>query len=187
MNLRPGHRAVPDQSRGPPPRLVHHRLGPGRARVPVCDRLRRRQRGRAGVLATRSRPAQRAAGGLFRWKLLRPLLIVRLLGCSVPVVHPRYADVRLAGPATALLTLVFLQQGSSETLPETGGLVLLDKISVLADAVVRGLIGVTILPSHWMREGAAQAARARRLDRLAAGGLFARFLAGTLILRLPVR
>jgi hypothetical protein len=47
---------------------------------------------------------------------------VLLLGCSVLVVHPTYAEVRLAGPATAMLTLIFLQQGYSETLPETGGL-----------------------------------------------------------------
>jgi hypothetical protein len=122
----------------------------------------------------------------FRWKLLLPLLIVLLLGCSVLVVHPTYAEVRLAGPATALLTLVFLQQGYSETLPETGGLVLLDKIYVLAFAVVLGLIGVTILTSHWMREGAEQAVRAQRLDRVAAVGLFAMFLVGTLILLIPV-
>jgi hypothetical protein len=122
----------------------------------------------------------------FLWKLLLPLLIVLLLGCSVLVVHPTYAEVRLAGPATALLTLVFLQQGYSETLPETGGLVLLDKIYVLAYAVVLGLIGVTILTSHWMREGAEHAVRAQRLDRLAAVGLFAMFLVGTVILLIPM-
>ena len=122
----------------------------------------------------------------FRWKLLLPLLIVLVLGCSVLVVHPTYAEVRLAGPATALLTLVFLQQGYSETLPETGGLVLLDRIYVLAYAVVLGLIGVTILTSHWMREGTEQAVRAQRLDRLAAVGLFAMFLVGTVILLIPV-
>src|SRR6185503_18955852 len=68
----------------------------------------------------------------FRWKLMLPLVIVLLLGCSVLIVHPTYAEVRLAGPAGALLTLVFLQQAYTETLPETGGLVLLDKIYALA-------------------------------------------------------
>lgn len=122
----------------------------------------------------------------FRWKLLLPLLIVLLLGCSVLVVHPTYAEVRLAGPATALLTLVFLQQSYTDTLPETGGLVLLDKIYALAYAVVLGLIATTILTSHWVRAGADYAPRAQRLDRFVALGLFGLFLVGTVVLVLPV-
>jgi hypothetical protein len=122
----------------------------------------------------------------FRWKLLLPLLIVLLLGCSVLVVHPTYTEVRLAGPATALLTLVFLQQGYTSTLPEIGGLVLLDKIYALAYAVVVGLIATTILTSHWVREDEAHAVRAQRLDRIAAVGLFGAFAVGTAILLIPV-
>ncbi|HEY7036418.1 MAG TPA: hypothetical protein VH482_34130 [Thermomicrobiales bacterium] len=122
----------------------------------------------------------------FRWKLLLPLLIVLLLGCSVLVVHPTYTEVRLAGPATALLTLVFLQQTYTSTLPEIGGLVLLDKIYALAYLVVVGLIATTILTSHWVRTGEAEAARAQRLDRLVAIALFGLFLVGTAILLIPV-
>jgi hypothetical protein len=122
----------------------------------------------------------------FRWKLLLPLLIVLLLGCSVLIVHPTYTEVRLAGPATALLTLVFLQQAYTETLPETGGLVLLDKIYVLAYVVVVGLIATTILTSHWVRGEEAAAVQAQRLDRIAAAGLFGLFLVGTAVLLVPV-
>jgi hypothetical protein len=122
----------------------------------------------------------------FRWKLLLPLLIVLLLGCSVLVVHPTYAEVRLAGPAGALLTLVFLQQAYTETLPETGGLVLLDKIYALAYVVVVGLIVTTIVTSHWVRAEGGSTARAQRLDRLAAAGLFGFFVVGTVILLVPV-
>jgi hypothetical protein len=122
----------------------------------------------------------------FRWMLLLPLLIVLLLGCSVLVVHPIYTEVRLAGPATALLSLVFLQQSYTSTLPEVGGLVLLDKIYALAYAVVVGLIATTILTSHWVREDAAHAVRAQRLDRIVAVGLFGAFAMGTAILLIPV-
>ena len=76
--------------------------------------------------------------------------------------------MRLAGPATALLTLVFLQQAYTSTLPEVGTLVLLDKIYVLAYVVVVGLIATTILTSHWIRGDEANAAKAQRLkDRTA--------------------
>ena len=122
----------------------------------------------------------------FRWKLLLPLLIVLLLGCSVLLVHPAYPEVRLAGPATALLTLVFLQQAYTSTLPEVGTLVLLDKIYVLAYVVVVGLIATTILTSHWIRGDEANAAKAQRLDRTAAAVLIGLFLIGTAILLIPV-
>jgi hypothetical protein len=118
----------------------------------------------------------------FRWKLLLPLVIVLLLGCSVLLVHPTYPEVRLAGPATALLTLVFLQQAYTDTLPEVGTLVLLDEIYVLAYVVVVGLIATTIVTSHWIRVDEANAAKAQRLDRIAAVGLLGMFLIGMLIL-----
>jgi hypothetical protein len=119
----------------------------------------------------------------FTWKLLLPLLIVLLLGCSVLLIHPSFTEVRLAGPATALLTLVFLQQSYSSSLPDNGSLVLLDKIYALAYALVIGLIGTTILTSHWVRvDPDANSSRAVRLDRIAAAGLFAIFLAGTALM-----
>ncbi|MCC6792651.1 MAG: hypothetical protein IT336_13250, partial [Thermomicrobiales bacterium] len=102
-----------------------------------------------------------------------PLIIVLLLGCSVLLVHPSFTEFRLAGPATALLTLVFLQQTYTSTLPENGSLVLLDKIYALAYALVIILIGTTIVTSYWIRaDDEADWARAIRLDRLATLGLF---------------
>lgn len=119
----------------------------------------------------------------FVWKLLLPLIIVLLLGCSVLLVHPSFTEVRLAGPATALLTLVFLQQTYSSSLPDNGSLVLLDKIYALAYALVIGLICTTIVTSHWVRvDEEGNSVRAVRLDRMAAAGLFALFLLGTAIL-----
>jgi hypothetical protein len=122
----------------------------------------------------------------FRWKLLWPLLIVLMVGCSLLLVHPSYVEVRLAGPASAMLALIFLQQGYSSTLPEIGRLVLLDKIYVLAYALVIGLIATTIVTSHWVQtDGAAGVAKAERLDRIAVSSLFGLFLIGSLILVVP--
>lgn len=121
----------------------------------------------------------------FRWKLMLPLLIVLILGCSVLFVHPTYTEIRLAGPATALLTLVFLQQSYTSSLPDGGSLVLLDKIYALAYALVIGLIIITILSSHWIRADEAQVARVVRLDRIGAALLLGMFLVGTAILLIP--
>jgi hypothetical protein len=118
----------------------------------------------------------------FTWTLMLPLLIVLLLGCSVLLIHPSFTEVRLAGPATALLTLVFLQQSYSASLPDNGSLVLLDKIYVLAYALVIGLIGTTIITSHWVRVDAANEVKAERLDRISALLLFIVFIAGSAIL-----
>jgi hypothetical protein len=111
---------------------------------------------------------------------------VLLLGCSVLFVHPSFVEVRLAGPATAMLALVFLQQTYSSSLPENGELVLLDKIYALAYGLVIGLIATTIVTSHWIRQNpAANTARAVRLDRLTARVPFGLFVAGTIILAWP--
>lgn len=122
----------------------------------------------------------------FRWKLMLPLLIVLILACSVLFVHPTYTEIRLAGPATALLTLVFLQQSYTSSLPDGGSLVLLDKIYALAYALVIGLIAITIVASHWIRTDEARVANAVRLDRIGAMLLLGLFLIGTAILLVPV-
>jgi hypothetical protein len=119
----------------------------------------------------------------FIWKLMLPLLIVVLIALSILVVHPSMIEVRLGAPATALLALVFLQQAYTSTLPETGNLVLLDKIYVLSYGLVVALMLVTILTSHWTREGDVGATdRAVRLDRVAEVVLFASFVIGVTIL-----
>jgi hypothetical protein len=121
----------------------------------------------------------------FVWKLLLPLLIVVLIALSILVVHPSMIEVRLAAPATALLALVFLQQAYTSTLPETGNLVLLDKIYVLSYALIVALMFVTILTSHWVRNGDDGAtSRALRLDRIAEVGLFVAFVGGVAFLTL---
>lgn len=115
----------------------------------------------------------------FIWKLMMPLLIVILIALSILVVHPSMIEVRLGAPATALLALVFLQQAYTSTLPETGNLVLLDKIYVLSYGLIVALMFITILTSHWVRDGEQIAtARAIRLDRLAEIVLLGGFVVG---------
>lgn len=117
----------------------------------------------------------------FLWKLLLPLIIVLLLAGSVLFVHPTLTEVRLAAPATALLSLVFLQQSYSDTLPATGTLVLLDQIYALAYGLIIMLILTTTLTSHWMRvETDESTARALRLDHVAAVAMVGIFLLGSL-------
>lgn len=120
----------------------------------------------------------------FVFKLLLPLVIVLLLAGSVLLTHPSLVEVRLAAPGTALLTLVFLQQAYSSTLPEIGQLVLLDKIYAVAYSLVIVLIATVILTSHWTKgdPDPATVARARRLDRAAAAGAALVFVGATVVL-----
>ncbi|WP_051543066.1 hypothetical protein [Thiothrix lacustris] len=119
----------------------------------------------------------------FVWKLLLPLLIVLLLGCSALFIHPTYTEVRLAAPATALLSLVFLQQAYSASLPEVGYLVLLDKVYVLAYILVVGLMLSTIITSSWIRTGdEVQIKRTIQWDKLIVICMLLFFVVGTSVL-----
>lgn len=102
----------------------------------------------------------------FIWKILLPLVIVLGAHWITFLIDPSMVDIRTAAPATALLTTVFLQQSYSDSLPEVGYLVLLDKIYVLAYLlIIITLTEVIITATWWQREGNAAAARVQRLDR----------------------
>lgn len=68
----------------------------------------------------------------FIWKLLLPLFVVLCGAWIALLLNPTLTETRAALPASALLTTVFLQQSYNGALPDTGGLVLLDKIYVVA-------------------------------------------------------
>ena len=63
------------------------------------------------------------------------------------LLNPVLTETRAALPASALLTTVFLQQGYTAALPETGGLVLLDKIYVVAYLLIVVTLGRVIVKS----------------------------------------
>lgn len=73
---------------------------------------------------------------LFLWKLLLPLLLVLGTNWLALVLHPRLVEVRTAMPATALLTMVFLQQSALDGLPPVSALVLMDRIYLVAYIII---------------------------------------------------
>lgn len=72
----------------------------------------------------------------FIWKLLMPLALVLLAGLSALLLDPHHIDARTALPIGALLTAIFLQKSYSDALPDVGYLVLMDKIFLLAYAMI---------------------------------------------------
>lgn len=84
----------------------------------------------------------------FVWKLLLPLVVVLCGAWIALLLNPSLTETRAALPASALLTTVFLQQSYTATLPETGGLVLLDKIYVVAYVLIVVTLGRVIVKSR---------------------------------------
>ena len=102
----------------------------------------------------------------FIWKLLLPLVIVLVASWGALLLNPGYVESRIAIPVTALLTIVFLQQSYSDALPETGYLVLLDKIYALSYLLVIAAIMETIITADWVKHRQPQDyVRVTRLDR----------------------
>ncbi|WP_432811786.1 hypothetical protein [Pantanalinema sp. GBBB05] len=102
----------------------------------------------------------------FIWKLLLPLVIVLASSWGALLLNPSYVEPRIAIPITALLTIVFLQQSYSSALPESGYLVLLDKIYALAYLLVIATIMEAIVTADWIESGKPEdVQRVLRLDR----------------------
>lgn len=68
----------------------------------------------------------------FLWKQMLPLAIVMMAALVGLLINPRSIDARLALPMGALLSAIFLQKSYSDTLPDLGYLVFMDKIYLLA-------------------------------------------------------
>lgn len=116
----------------------------------------------------------------FFWKLIFPLVIVLSGAWVALLLSPDLIETRAALPATALLTTVFLQQSYTATLPETGNLVLLDKIYVVAYMLIVATLAQVIINSRNMDQKTE--GDLRRLRRIDAASLLAQaliFLSGT--------
>ncbi|MFN0034775.1 MAG: hypothetical protein ACKVUS_06905 [Saprospiraceae bacterium] len=72
----------------------------------------------------------------FLLKMLLPLFVVMLVGIGALLLHPEHIDTRSSLPIGALLTAVFLQQSYSSALPDSGYMVLMDKIYLLSYALI---------------------------------------------------
>lgn len=104
----------------------------------------------------------------FVWKLLLPLVVVLCGAWIALLLNPTLTETRAALPASALLTTVFLQQSYTGTLPETGGLVLLDKIYVVAYVLIVFTLGRVIVKSlNIEQKDVAQIQSLRKKDAVA--------------------
>lgn len=72
----------------------------------------------------------------FYWALLLPLLIVLIAALAALMIKPNELDVRTGLPAGALLTAIFLQKSYADDLPELGYMILMDKIYLVAYALI---------------------------------------------------
>ena len=119
----------------------------------------------------------------FYWKLMLPLLIVLIAAASSLLIKPQDIDVRTGLPAGALLTAIFLQKNYSDGLPDVGYLILMDKIYLVAYAlIVLTLIRTIIAYKNTVNAEPAAIESIRALDKkLLAFQLFA-FLAAAAVL-----
>ncbi|MBK8428038.1 MAG: hypothetical protein IPL27_19635 [Lewinellaceae bacterium] len=72
----------------------------------------------------------------FLLKMLLPLLVVMLVSIGALLLHPTHIDSRSSLPIGGLLTAVFLQQSYSSALPDSGYMVLMDKIYLLSYIII---------------------------------------------------
>lgn len=101
-------------------------------------------------------------------KYVLPMAIIVLVVLISPYLESSLGDVRLAIPSTALLTLVFLQQGYSDGLPQTPYLSYLDKLYAVAYLICVGLFILFAWSSNLYELAPAEqkAAVQARLDRI---------------------
>lgn len=120
----------------------------------------------------------------FLLKMLLPLLVVMLVGIGALLLHPEHIDTRSSLPIGALLTAVFLQQSYSDALPDTGYMVLMDKIYLLSYALISLVLWQIIKTGNLTaKSGGGIKAIVRRERRLAAIYLGV-FILGVLVLTL---
>jgi len=117
----------------------------------------------------------------FLLKMLLPLFIVMLVSIGGLLLHPTHIDSRSSLPIGGLLTAVFLQQSYSGALPDTGYMVLMDKIYLLA------YIPISVVLLQIIRAGNITAKdkpvkAVIRMEKRLAQALLAIFVIGVLIL-----
>ena len=97
-----------------------------------------------------------------------PIAIILLVVLISPYLESSLGDVRLAIPSTALLSLVFLQQGYSASVPQTPYLSYLDKLYAVAYLICVGLFALFAWSSNLYELAPAdqKAAVQARLDRI---------------------
>jgi len=120
----------------------------------------------------------------FLLKMLLPLLVVMLVGFGSLLLHPEHIDSRTSLPIGALLTAVFLQQSYSDALPDTGYMVLMDKIYLLSYALISLVLLQIIRTGNITAKGGGGTKAIIRKERRMAAIYLLIFLSGVLILSL---
>ncbi len=104
---------------------------------------------------------------VFLLKLFIPLLIVLMTNWFSLILKPTYIEVRTTMPATALLTLVFLQKSAMDAIPECPSLVLMDKIYILAYlCIVMTLLQIIWVNVYMDRESPSSIQKMIKVDRV---------------------
>ena len=78
------------------------------------------------------------------WSLIQPLLVVMAIVIVAPSLSSSFWDVRIAIPATAVLTLVFMQASYKATIPQLPYLTFIDKIYAIAYVVCLACYGLFV-------------------------------------------
>ena len=108
------------------------------------------------------------------WSLFQPLLVVMAIVILSPSLSSRLWDVRIALPATAVLTLVFLQGSYRNLLPQLPYLTFIDRIYSLAYAICLACFALYVwaanrinhaIPHGTAEQRAAIEAEINRVDR----------------------
>jgi hypothetical protein len=120
---------------------------------------------------------KRPVAGLMA-KVFLPLAIIVLITFCAFLVSPDNIDARLGLLITALISDAALQYTTSNDLPSSGYLVLMDKIYILSYVVI--FIGTFLAIVAARRHDAEREADARRLDKQAVAGLAVLFFGGSL-------
>lgn len=120
----------------------------------------------------------------FLLKMLLPLLVVMLVGIGSLLLHPEHIDTRSSLPIGALLTAVFLQQSYSDALPDTGYMVLMDKIYLLSYALISLVLLQIIRTGNLTAKGGGGMKAIIRRERRLAALFLSIFLIGVVVLSL---
>ena len=114
-------------------------------------------------------------------KMLLPLFIVMLVSIGGLLLHPTHIDSRSSLPIGGLLTAVFLQQSYSGALPDTGYMVLMDKIYLLAYILI-SVVLLQIIRAGNITAKDKPVKAVIRMEKRLAQALLAIFVIGVLIL-----
>ncbi len=100
------------------------------------------------------------------WSLLQPLLIVMAIVMLSPQLSGSLGDVRIAIPATAILTLVFMQAGYKADLPPLPYLTFLDNIYRISYGICLAAFGLFVWGANQIDNCATEAEREKALVRI---------------------